>query len=138
MNTHSATSHSIHPFLLWFGILACPFAWSAQELVSYMFASSRCLLRAASPAEQQVFALSAPFVWVSVLTWVITIAGCVVAIRNWRKLRVIPRGSQLDLTIIVPERQHFMAKCGLINSTLFTVAFLFTTADLLVAPLCGK
>jgi len=138
MNTQPASNHSVSPVLLWFGILAAPLGWSAHELVSYMAASYLCRLRAAVMSESHVYALSAPFVLITIGTLGLALAGAWVSYRNWRKVRGKPRGSQMELNEIDPERQHFLARCGLINSAIFIVAFFFTTADILVKPLCGK
>jgi hypothetical protein len=123
---------------LWFGVLAPPLAWSAQELFSYMIASSLCRLRAEGFAADQVHALSTPFVLVTASTLALALAGAWAAVGNWRKAREERRDSSLDLGEIGAERTRFLARCGVINAAVFLTAFFFTTAELLVAPLCGK
>jgi hypothetical protein len=138
MSAQSDTPRLVHPALLWFGLLAPPLAWIAHELLSYIAASSLCQLRAAALSQSHQHALSAPFVLITAGTLAVGLAGGLVAAWNWRKLRGQPRGDKLEIDEVDPERQHFLARCGIINSAIFITAFFFTSADILVAPLCGK
>lgn len=123
---------------LWFAILAAPLAWSAQELVSYGISSHLCRLRAAG-IEVELAARQHPsLVIVTVVTFIIALAGAWVAWRNWRRVRDVRRESNLHPREIHAERSRFMARCALICNVGFIVAFAFTTSEILVAPLCGK
>ncbi|TFV88417.1 hypothetical protein E4K72_21995 [Oxalobacteraceae bacterium OM1] len=137
MSAHSDTSLAVSRASLWFGILATPFAWSTQELVSYMLASTLCGLRAEGLAGGRAYALSTPFVAVTAATLALGLVGAWVAHANWRKVRAQRRHAGLDRAGIGIERARFLARCGLINAVVFLVAFAFTTANILVAPLCG-
>jgi hypothetical protein len=123
---------------LWFGMLAAPLAWSAEHLLVYIVASYTCSLRAAVPADAHVYALSIPYLAITVATLVFALAGGWVATKNWRAMRGKPYGLHLDLEEIDPERKRFFARLGVFNSVIFIVAFFFTIAELLLAPLCGK
>ena len=141
MNAHPESMSRIGPASLWFGILAPPLAWSAPELFSYMLASSLCRLRAESFAGSHVRALSGPFALVTAVTLALALAGGWTAMTNWRKARKVSahrHHAGLDLREIGDERTRFLSHCGVISAAIFITAFFFTTADILVAPLCGK
>lgn len=141
MAAHSANDSprpAVRPFSLWYGVLAAPLAWSAQELISYGAASFLCGLKQGASAAQQVHALSPPFVAITLLTLAVALSGAWIAVRNWRRLRQAPRGTPMQLSEIHAERNAFLARCGLLSSLIFVLAFFFTTAEMVVAPLCGK
>jgi hypothetical protein len=138
MSAQPDSEQRVSPASLWFGVLATPFAWSAQELFSYMVASSVCRLRGEAMLDAHVRALSAPFVLVTAVTLLIALAGVWAGIANWRKTRKERRDSSLDLRKIGAERARFLGRCGMINSIIFIVAFFFTTADILMVPLCAR
>jgi len=123
---------------LWFAILAAPLAWSAQELICYGIASHLCRLKTSAAELQSAMHVSASFAIVTALTFAIAVAGAWVASRNWRKLRDAGRASRLDRREIHAERSRFMGHVALICNVGFIGAFLFTTAEMLVSPLCGK
>ena len=131
MNTQARSPLQTSRLSLWFGVLATPLAWSAQELLSYMLASAVCAQYTEGTGGAQVHASS--FVAITAGTLAIGFAGAWAAAGNWRKAR-----RQGRHTGIANERVRFLARCGLINSVVFLVAFAFTTAQILVAPLCGS
>lgn len=122
---------------LWFAILAAPLAWSAQELVCYYLASRLCRQRAASHGVELALWLSPSFLIVTVVTFLLALAGAWTAWSNWRKVRDIRRESNLHPREIHAERARFMARCALITNIGFLGAFVFMTAEFVVAPLCG-
>jgi len=140
--TRSVHRPAVSRFALWYGILAAPLAWSAQELISYGAASFLCGLKQGASAAQQTHALSTPFLAITLLTLAIALSGAWIAVRNWRRLKDVLKESRreerLRLAEIHAERDVFLAHSGLIVSLLFVLAFFFTAADMVVAPLCGK
>lgn len=122
---------------LWFAILAAPLAWSAQELVCYYLASRLCRLRAAGYDAELASKLSPLFLIVTAVTFFLALAGAWTAWSNWRKVRDIRRESKLHPREIHAERARFMARCALITNVGFLGAFVFMTAEFVVAPLCG-
>lgn len=122
---------------LWFGILAAPLAWSAQELVCYYLASRLCRLRAAGYGAELALRLSPSFLIVTAVTFLIALAGAWTAWSNWRRVRDIRRESNLHPREIHAERSRFMARCALITNVGFLGAFVFMTSEFVVAPLCG-
>ena len=122
---------------LWFGLLAAPLAWSAQELVCYYLASRLCRLRAAGTGAELALRLSPSFLIVTAMAFLIAAAGAWTAWSNWRKVRDIRRESNLHPREIHAERSRFMARCALITNVGFLGAFVFMTSEFIVAPLCG-
>ena len=122
---------------LWFAMLAAPLAWSAQELVCYYLASRLCRLRAAGYETELAMRLSPSFLIVTVVTFLIALAGAWTAWSNWRKVRDVRRESNLHPREIHAERSRFMARCALIFNVGFLGAFVFMTSEFIVAPLCG-
>lgn len=122
---------------LWFGILAAPLAWSAQELVCYYLASRLCRPGAAGYGTGLALRLSPSFLVVTAVTLLIALAGAWTAWTNWRKVRDIRRESNLHPREIHAERSRFMARCALVTNVGFLGAFVFMTAEFIVAPLCG-
>jgi hypothetical protein len=118
-----------------FGILAAPFAWFAQELVSYGFVSALCRDREAGTAMR--FAAASPqFLLVCGVTLVIALIGAWFAWSNWVKVRDVRRESNLSPREIHAERSRFMARVGLICNIGALAAFAFSIVTLFVVPLC--
>ena len=122
---------------LWFGLLAAPLSWTAQELVCYYIASRLCRQRAASYGTELALRLSPSFLIVTAVTFLIALAGAWTAWSNWRKVRDIRRESNLHPCEIHAERSRFMARCALICNVGFLGAFVFMTSEFVIAPLCG-
>jgi hypothetical protein len=122
---------------LWFAILAAPLAWAAQELICYGIASRLCRLNAAGADMKFAADVSPWFVIVTLIALAIALAGAWVAARNWRKVRDVRRESNISPRKINAERSRFMGRAAIICNVGFVSAFAFTTAELLVSPLCG-
>jgi len=128
----------VSPRALWFAILAAPLAWSAQELICYGIASQVCRQKWSGAEVASALQVSASFVIVTVITFAIALAGAWVAARNWRRVRDVRRESNLHLREINAERSRFMGRAAIICNVGFVVAFVFTTAEFLVSPLCAR
>jgi hypothetical protein len=135
---HGKASAPVSLGALWFAILAAPLAWSTQELVSYGIASFLCRQKAESTGLIYAGNVSAAFMLVTLMTFAIAVAGGWVAVANWRKVRDVRRESNLSPREVHAERSRFMGRCGVICSVVFLGAFVFTTANLLIAPLCAR
>lgn len=148
MNAHSGTSssrghaaparHAVGKWALWFGILGAPGAWLVVQMFDYGAASQFCGARSAEPAAQLVRATAPSFLWLTGLAFLVALAGCWVAYRNWRRTRNEQSGSGHHLLELGEGRTRFMAMCGLVTSVSFSLAFLFTGAYMIVAPLCAR
>jgi len=123
---------------LWFGILAAPLAWSAQELFSYGVASRLCGMKSARTAAALATATSPWFMTILIVTFLMALAGLLVAARSWRRTREERRGSGHHLPHPAEGRARFMAMWGLLTSIGFVIAFFFTAAYMVAAPVCGK
>ncbi len=124
--------------LLWFGLLAAPFAWIVEELVSYGIASRVCDMQAAGD-EQTLRNADSPWFWIVLgIALAIALAGGWVALHNWRKTRAEKDGSGRHLLELGEGRSRFLAMCSVLISAGFLVAFVFMFAGLALAPLCGR
>jgi hypothetical protein len=122
---------------LWFAILAAPLAWSTQELICYGIASRLCRLKPAGAGMKLAADVSAWFAIVTLITFALAVTGAWVAARNWRRVRDVRRESNINPREINAERSRFMGHAAIICNVGFISAFVFTTAELLVSPLCG-
>jgi hypothetical protein len=128
--------HALGLSALWFGILAAPLAWSAEELISYFIASHLCKMKSSTGIVSVALTTSPWFSGLSFVTYVVAFAGLWVAISNWRKTREEHRGSGHHLLELGEGRTRFMAMCGLLASIAAVIGLLFITTQMIVAPLC--
>jgi hypothetical protein len=136
---HAAPArHEVSKLALWFGILAAPTAWLLDQMLDYGVASQVCAAQSAATTAQLVRASAPWFLWFTGATFLIALVSCRVAYRNWCKTRTERSGSGHHLLQSGEGRTRFLAMCGLITSISFSVAFLFTAAYMMVAPLCAK
>lgn len=122
---------------LFAGIVIAPLAWALQVLIGYGLAAHACY-----PADAP---LSAPL-WPglraivggsSILLWLLLLAGCAIAWRNWKATRPPPGAGTQMAVEAAPGRERFMALSGLMVSGLFAVVQLFTSAGIPWVPSCG-
>jgi hypothetical protein len=130
--------HTIKLWLLLFGLAAAPFAWSLAELVLYGIASYTCRMKTSGEEQTLTFGGSWWLWVVFAVTLAIAIAGCTVAIANWRKTRSELSGSGRHQQQPEKGRSRFLAMCGLLTSIGFLIGFVFLLNTLVMAPLCGK
>jgi hypothetical protein len=136
---HAAPArHEVSRGALWFGILAAPTAWLGVQILDYGAASRFCGARSAEPSAQLVRAIEPWFLWLTGAAFLIALVGCWVARRNWLRTRNEQSGSGHHLLKFGEGRTRFLAMCGLLISVSFCVAFLFTAAYMVVAPLCAR
>jgi hypothetical protein len=112
--TRSETKGS---WLLWFGVLAAPLAWTAQVIVAPDLAEILCYPGAAESGQGNVYGLTLEtflLVFNAALT-AVAAAGIVASLRCRRALR-----SHRDHT--PAQRATWMALAGLLVSTLFLIA----------------
>ena len=126
----------VSTFALWFGLLAAPLAWAADELLLYFIASRLCGLKTYDTAEPLIRGTSLWFIVVSVVALLIALAGAWVAYDSWQKSAREKQGSEHRLLEVGEGRTRFLAMCGLLSSVSFSIGFLFIFSQLWVAPLC--
>ena len=129
----------LSPWALWFAILAAPLAWSIALLVNVPIAVHGCF--------PQDTALSVP-IWsnmglvvgvVVLIAVAISVAGGIVAWRNWHVTRSESEGSAHHLLEAGDGRTRFMAMTGMLCSGLFLLTLLFSGGMLLMLMVrpCG-
>jgi hypothetical protein len=137
--SHAAPArHEVSKLSLWFGLLAAPAAWLLDQILDYAAASHICAGKTAESAVQLVRASAPWFIWCTGVSFLIALVSCWVAYRNWSRTRTERSGSGHHLLELGEGRMRFLAMCGLLTSTSFSVAFLFTAAYMVVAPLCER
>jgi hypothetical protein len=121
--------------VLFFGLLAGPFAWSGQLLVNYGLSSHFCY-----PDDTPLIALSKDLGWlwpfliaIGVLALAISAAGTLVSLRSWRMTREEASGHMVD---IGEGRTRFLALWGMLTSGGFFLVVLLDFIALFVLPLC--
>jgi hypothetical protein len=123
-------------FALGFGLLAAPFAWAVDEMALYFVASRQCEMQAYAVSEPLLRAVSPWFIGVSMMTFIIALAGAWVAFDCWKRSRYEKQGSGHHLVEVGEGRTRFLAMTGLVTSTGFAIAFLFIFSQMFVVPLC--
>jgi hypothetical protein len=118
------------------GLLAAPFAWSLDELGSYILAANECQLKGSGDANMLVHGSSPAYLVLTAATWLIALAGVWVALGNWRKTRDEHPGGGHHLVALGEGRTRFVAMAGLMTSVTFALAFIFLTLQMFAAPLC--
>jgi len=121
---------------LWFGILAAPLAWSAEELVGYFIASRVCNMKSSVGSMSVALTTSPWFAGLSFVTYVVAFAGLWIAIANWRRTREEQRGSGHHLLELGEGRTRFMSMWGLLTSIAAVIGLVFITTQMVAAPLC--
>jgi hypothetical protein len=129
-------SDSVSQLALWLGIVVAPLSWSAQELVSYGVVSRLCSEREAANAMRTAASAEPLFLLISAALLLLTLAGAMLAWRNWLKVRDVRRASNLSREEIHAERSRFLGRVALICNVGALAAFAFTISTLFVAPLC--
>jgi hypothetical protein len=122
---------------IWFGLLAAPCAWLAGEMAGYFIASQLCSAKS-SGMPALVTATSPWFVACGIVPFLLAIAGLIVACGNWRKTRHTWRDAGHPRRHPGEGPTRFLSLCGLLISIGFCIAFLFTAAYMVGAPLCEK
>jgi hypothetical protein len=148
MATHQPTSsasspphpaparHTVSNFALGFGLLAAPFAWAVDEMALYFVASRLCEMKTYNVTETLARATSPWFIAISVVAFIVALAGVWVACDSWRRSRNEKEGSGHHLVEVGEGRTRFLAMTGMVTSIGFAIAFLFIFSQMFVAPLC--
>jgi hypothetical protein len=120
---------------LWFGFLAGPLAWAAQELVGYGLASRAC--GAPGPTLISIApALGPGEMILSVTAIFLAVAGLATAAVSWR----LATGKQSDgreTRDVGVERNVFMARAGMITGFFFLFGILMNAAGYFLVSPCG-
>lgn len=120
---------------LWFGLLAGPFAWAAQELVGYGLAARACGVQGPGPIPFAP-ALGPGELIVSGTAIILAAAGLVTAAVSWR-VAIGNRSDGHDARNIGAERNVFMAMAGLITGFFFLLGVLMNAAGYFLISPCG-
>lgn len=117
-------------FLLWFGLLGAPLAWVTQLLVNYSFEEwFACSPAAAERGEVAGLSVTTAALLVTALLTAVALAAGAVSLRC---LRRIPRSEDSATS----GRARWMARAGIMNSVLYTVALFVSFAPPLVLEIC--
>lgn len=118
---------------LWAGVALAPAAWSVAELVGYVLVARACD-RAQASAVAHAGVTQAV---VAVVLGVIAVAGLVIAVGNWRRVRDT---GEIEQPGAPPAwgRAHFMALGGVIASSLFVLGIVFFALPPLFMNSCNQ
>ena len=120
---------------LWFGFLAGPLAWAAQELVGYGLAARACgapgpMLIPIAPA------LGVEEMILSGTAILLAAAGLATAAVSWRLATGKPSDGR-EARAIGDERNAFMARAGTITGSFFLFGTLMNAAGYFLISPCG-
>jgi hypothetical protein len=127
---------TVSGWALAFGLLAAPLAWSLDELGSYIIAANECQLKSSGDITQMIRGSSPGYIVLTIVTWLIALAGLRVALHNWRKTRDEHEGGGHHLISLGEGRTRFVSMAGLMTSIAFTLGFVYLTLQMFAAPLC--
>jgi hypothetical protein len=119
---------------LWIGVLFAPGAWVLSGAVGYWLAERSCepvvggvpMRGTSHPAVVEVIVMAAALV--------VALAGCAVALRNWRTLRAAPRPEAFAAW----GRAVFMALGGVITSVVFAVGIVLFALPAFLTSACSQ
>jgi len=119
---------------LWFGFLAGPLAWAAQELVGYGLAARAC--GAQGPTLVPIApALGPGEMILSVTAILLAAAGLATAAVSWRL--ATGKQSEGETRNVGVERSMFMARAGMITGFFFLFGILMNAAGYFLVSPCG-
>lgn len=114
---------------LLFGVFAAPLAWSVQVTTSFALAATACFSRGVAKTGATVSgATYAVLVALAVGCVVLGIAGFAVALRE--------RSAMHDARTRHASRSRALAKVGVLSSTLFLAAIVYSIVMLALSPHC--
>lgn len=121
---------------LCFSLAAPPVAWSVQSIAGYGVSSAACF-PGDTPRMTPLFADLWPWLLaINAAALVVGVLGILFAYRNWRATRGETGGNSQHLIERGEGRTRFLAMWGLLLGSGFIVATLFSSATLLISPLC--
>ena len=138
--------HEVPSWMLWFGLLGGPAAWSAQTLIDLALSAHGCFpqlypLRAPVIVGVRVIALA-----VSVVAVIVCAVALVVAWRSWRRTRGEHQeqsghgrehGTRTAALETGEGRTRFMALAGLLTSITFLLVSVVHLVTIIVVPPCA-
>lgn len=125
-----APAHLRVGFALGYAVLGAPAAWALQLMINYALASHACYPNDI-PLSQPIWG----FLWWALLgvdLIAIVAAGLAgfLALAKWREYR------HIDEYRVGERRNQFLARWGLLTSSLFSIAVIFTIVMLFILPVC--
>jgi hypothetical protein len=128
--------HRVALGTLIFGLSAGPAAWSVAWMTSVALAQEACYPGTVPLTTPAFGGVHVALVTLNGLACAVTVAGGMVAYRNWRKTRTEHPGPGQTLLEIGEGRARFMAMAGILTSAGFLLALLFGIPAIVFGPLC--
>lgn len=127
---------STHLGALLYGLIAAPAAWMAAQVVGFAAVQQACF-----PGYQPLAAPAFPGVQtVSLVALLAALAVCasgiVAALLAWRRTRGEHEGGGRSLLDVGEGRSRFMALTGVLTSSGFLIAVLFSLPAVVLVPTC--
>jgi uncharacterized membrane protein YeiB len=123
--------------LLFFGLIAGPFAWYAQLLVTYSLASHSCFPAAAPlSSSETIHPAWIAILVVNLIAIALSLAAAVSSYSNCRVARSGDAKGTGEDVARVEGRSRFLATWGGVAALCFCGATIFDTIALLVVPSC--
>lgn len=115
-----------------FGVFGAPLAWTCHLIATYALASHRCYPDG-QPLESQGQGFPHLLLAIDLIALAIGLLATFVALRQWRT----PSIATSDPLDVRQGRQRFLALCGLMTGTGFSLAIAIDVIAIFVVPLCG-
>ncbi|HZE09826.1 MAG TPA: hypothetical protein VE110_13830 [Gemmatimonadaceae bacterium] len=131
--------HRVGRGALWFGVLAAPIAWSAQEILATSVNGAGCIAYRDAPPPTGLQLTSGTGIVLLCFTVALFI-GCLVALfvalHNWHIVHSHAEGEEQDVLEIGEGRARFMAMSGILLSAIFALLLLMNAISLFLTPQC--
>jgi hypothetical protein len=109
------------------GVTLAPAAFALQVVASYIVAADACGAGRAPDLS---------LVMINLVALVVTVAGFLIAVANFRATRAEKPGSHHDIQEIGEGRTRFLAYCGLCASGIFGLAVIVQLTSILTLSAC--
>ena len=119
-----------------FSLAAPPLAWSAQSLAGYAISSEACFPGDVPRTTPLFAAMWQVLLLLNIVALAIALLAGLLAYRNWCAAHQEGGEDTAQLMERGEGRTRFLAMCGMLSSSGFLVAIVFTTVILFLSPLC--
>ena len=124
--------------MLLIGTTAAPIFWLGQLMLGYSVSDLACYGSDHPTVVQSPQLLHIALIAFDAIAVVAALAGLAVSTMNWRATREEKAGGHVHALEVGEGRARFLSLWGLLSSSCFLMAVLFTAYASLTMPLCAK
>lgn len=123
-------------WVLLYGLIAAPAAWMTAQVVAAWVAQRACFPGYAPRAAPAFGGVQAIGMAALILALAVSVSGLLAALAAWRRTRQEHEGGGGPALDVGEGRSRFMALTGVMTSTGFSLAGLFSLPAVLLTPVC--